>query len=109
MKKLSRINQILSMRKLIKQWGYYTEAEVNVLICIYVMTENVEYCSGKTLFDRLSQFHRTPYKKKFLSTIRKFKQDQLIRTTKKGKISRIHLGIRGYMVLVELEKELLKV
>ena len=110
MKKLTRLNGILSMRTyLSKQWERYTESEVNVLICIYVMNEGAEYCSSKTLFDRLSQLHRMPHKKKFLASLRKFKQQEVIRVVKKGTIARIELRLKGYLFLSRFDNEIDKV
>ena len=107
MKKLTRLNRVLLLRKfLMRQYEQYTEAEVNLMICIYEMNEREECCTRKTIFEFLSKIHRTPYKKKLLATIRKFKKDEMIRITKRARVSHIEIGIHGYLFLSRVDSEL---
>ena len=91
---------------LLKQWEHYTEVETNVLIGICLMNNSSERCSCNTLFEYLSKVHRTPYKKTLLSTLRKFKQEGMIRVLGKGPGTKIHLTTAANLYLFELERKL---
>jgi hypothetical protein len=94
---------------LLKQYSNYTEVETNILIGIYIMNERYERCSCNTLFEYLSKVHRTPYKKTLLTTIRKFKQEEMIRVYSKGPGTKIHLTMDGKLYLHNLEERLRRV
>jgi len=91
---------------LLKEWQHYTEVETNVMVGIYIMNETGERCSCNTLFAHLSAVHRTPYKKTLLATLRKFKQDGVIRVTSKGPGTKIHLTMDGTLYLLNLERRI---
>lgn len=89
-----------------KEYKPYTEVETNVMVGIYIMNETGERCSCNTLFAYLSKVHRTPYKKTLLATLRKFKQEGIIRVISKGPGTKIHLTIQGTLYLLGLEEKL---
>lgn len=91
---------------LLKQWQHYTEVETNILMGIYLMNTSFKRCSCNTLFEYLSKVHRTPYKKALLSTLRKFKQEGLIRVLGKGPGTKIHLTNDANLYLLRLEEKL---
>ena len=76
------------------------------MICIYEFNEREELCTRTTIFEYLSTIHRTPYKKKLLATIRKFKNDEMIIITKRGREFHIRIGIHGYLFLSRVDSEL---
>ena len=91
---------------LLKQWRHYTEVETNVLIGIHLMNQKSERCSCNTLFKYLSKVHRTPYKKKLLFILRKFKEDGMIRILGKGPGTKIKLTTDAILHLFQLEEKL---
>lgn len=91
---------------LLKQWQHFTEVETNILIAIYLMNIKCERCTCNILFKYLSKYHRTPYRKTLLFTIRKFKQDGMIRIIGKGAGIKIHLTIDGNLYLMRLEEKI---
>ena len=96
-------------RVLAKGWPKYSEVETNVMIGIYLMNNSFERCSCNTLFAYLSKVHRTPYKKTLLATLRKFKQEGIIRVSCKGPGTKIHLTMEGTLYLIRLEEKLRRV
>ena len=105
--KITHLKRSFLFRKiLLKEWQHYTEVETNVMVGIYIMNEIGERCSCNTLFAHLSAVHRTPYKKTLLATLRKFKQDGVIRVTSKGPGTKIHLTMDGTLYLLNLERRI---
>ena len=88
---------------LLKEGQHYTEVETNVLIAIYLMNCNLERCSCNTLSAYLLKVHRTPHRKTFLATLRKFKQDGVIRQMGKGRETNMNLTMDGTLYLYRLE------
>lgn len=105
--KITHLKRSFLFRKiLLKEWQHYTEVETNVMVGIYIMNETGERCSCNTLFTHLSAVHRTPYKKTLLATLRKFKQEGIIRLISKGPGTKIRLTMDGTLYLLGLEKKL---
>ena len=105
--RLTQLKRIFLFRYILnKQFDHYTEVDTNVLMGIFVMEEKCERCSCNTLFKYLSNVHRTPYRKNLLLTIRKFKQDGVIRILGKGAGTRIYLTMDGRLYLYALEQNL---
>ena len=94
---------------LFKDWQNYSEVEINVVIGIYSMNYEFKRCSSNTLFRYLSKLHRTPYKKTLLATLRKFKQEGVIRVTGKGPGTKIHLTMDGTLYLSRIEEKLRRI
>ena len=92
-----------------KEWPHYTEVQTNVMIGICLMNEKYDRCSCNTLIDYLNKVHRTPYRKSLLSTIRKFKEDGIVRIYGKGAGTKIHLTTEGQLYLSRLEEKLKRV
>jgi hypothetical protein len=103
----TQLKRILLFRKILnKEVDHYTEVETNILIGIYIMNIEHKRCSGNTLFNYLSKINRTPYKKKLLLTIRKFKQEEMIRTFGKGAGTNILLTLEAKLILFRLEEKM---
>lgn len=110
MKEKLHLKRYLVFRSiLMKEFDHYTERELNVLICIDVMAMKEEHCSRNNMFKYLSELHRTPYKKTFLSTIRKFINAGMIRVAGKGANTKIVLTIEGNLHLLRLEEKLSRI
>lgn len=92
-----------------KELNHYTEVETNILIGIYIMNIEHNRCSGNTLFNYLSKINRTPYKKKLLLTIRKFKQEGMIKKFGKGAGTNILLTLEAKLNLFRLEEKMRRV
>lgn len=104
---VTKLKQVFLYRYLIgKECPHYSEVETNVMIGIYLMNKKYERCSCNTLFEYLSKVHRTPYRKTLLSTIRKFKEDGVIRINGSGINKSLKLNAIGQLYLIELEKKL---
>ena len=102
--KFTHLKRSFLFRKiLLKEWPHYTEVETNVLIAIYLMKCDLERCSCNTLSAYLSKVHRTPHKKTLLATLRKFKQEGVIRKIGKGPGTKLHLTMDGNLYLMRLE------
>jgi Mg2+/Co2+ transporter CorC len=82
-----------------------TEKETNFLIGILLMNRNLQKCSGNTLFKYLSKVHRTPNKKAMLATLRRFKNEDLIRQFGNGAGSNLRVTEAGKLFLFGLEKK----
>ena len=105
--RLTQLKRIFLFRYVLsKQFDHYTEVETNVLMGIFAMEEKCERCSCNTLLEYLSKMHRTPYKKTLLLTIRKLKENGMIRSINKGPATKIHTTLKGLLHLMELEKKL---
>ena len=89
-----------------KQRDHYSEVETYILLCIFMMNNSGERCSCNTLFKKLAKIHRTPYKKKLLSIVRKFKEQDLIRSFGKGPGTNLVLSQQGKLHLFDLEEKL---
>ena len=108
--KLTHLKQSFLFRNiLLKEWPHYTEVETNVLIAIYLMNCDLERCSCNTLCAYLSKVHRTPHKKTLLATLRKFKQEGVIRKIGKGPGTKIHLTMDSIIYLSNLEKSITRI
>ena len=108
--KLTYLNRSFFFRStLLKVGRHYSEVETNGLIGIYLMNCDLIRCSCNTLTVFLSKMHRTPYKKTLLATLRKFKQDGIIRQTGKGRGTNMHLTIEGNLYLFRLEGKVRRV
>lgn len=105
--KITNIKRVFLFRYVLnKEWPNYTEVQTNVMIGIYLMNQKFERCSCNTLIDYLSKVCRTPNKKTLLSTIRKFKEDDIVRIYGKGAGTKIKLTTDGELYLTRLEEKL---
>lgn len=89
-----------------KQVESYTEVEINILVCIYLMNNQAKRCSCNTLINYLSKLNRTPSRKKLLYTLRRFKDEGIVRVFGKGPGTNVLLTTLGKIYLNELEDEL---
>ena len=108
--KPTQLKRVFLFRSILnKQYGNYTEVEINIITAIYLMNEKNLRCSGNTLFTYLSAIHRTPSKKSLLFTIRKLKEREMIRVIGKGAGLKINLSLQGKIYLMDLEGKLRRI
>jgi len=106
----TELKRNLLFRKVLnKEFNHYSEVETNILISIYFMNIQYERCSGNSLFKYLSKINRTPYKKKLLLAIRKFKQEGMIKVNGKGASTNILLTQDAKLILFRLEEKVRRV
>lgn len=107
--RITQLKKHLLFRKILNKELDYTEVETNILICIFIMNIQYERCSGNTLFEYLSKLHHTPYRKKLLSIVRKFKHEGMIKILGKGAGTNIILTQDAKLILFELEAKIRRV